>query len=109
MLPSARLLELAGQGFSHHWLGEIARTLERLPALAPESRVAAFVLRRVCSEMAGWMDAVAPIEADRHAAIEAAVAPRLRAALERLARFQSLEWADLAALIAAAEHARRNL
>ena len=109
MLPSARLLELARHAFSHDWLNQVQRTLEPLPPLAPELRVAVFVLRRVCADVAGWMDAVQPIEAARHDAVEAVLAALLRAALGRLARFQALGWDELAALIGAAERVRVTL
>jgi hypothetical protein len=108
MLPTERLLELAGATFSHDWLIEVSRVLEHLPILTPQARVSVFVMRRVCWEVAAWMDSVQPIDVPRHARLESELHPMLRQAVEHLARRSSsgLEWEILGQLVAASERAR---
>jgi hypothetical protein len=109
MLPSERLLDLAAEPFSYDWLRTLDSTLEALTATSPpspESRVAIFVARRVCMELAGFLDAIAPVDAVRHDAIAAGTKTCIVTVVSALARFKRCSWADLAALIAASREVR---
>jgi hypothetical protein len=108
MLASERLRKLLAEPFAFHWLGAVDKTLEDLPGLNPEQRVAIFVARRVCGELARFLESIEPIESDRHDRIAAAVQPVLAEVISLLAAFQPVSWATLADLIAASRKVRRH-
>ena len=105
-VPTEQLLAFLTKPFSRDLLSEMEKAASVLPPLSPNQRVATYVLRRVCTEAIGFMDAIQPIETARHDAIEKVLRPALENVVRGLAQGSEASWAELASLIRASEEAR---
>jgi hypothetical protein len=107
--PQESLRALIEEPFSSDLLSRIEATLARLALAAPASRVGCFVVRKVCIELNGFMEATEPTTPPKHDAIEAHILPPIRAILSCLETGVGPSWEALADLIAESLHVRTRL
>lgn len=69
-------------------------------------QIAIYVVTRLCAELEEYLDSIAPVSANKHAHVEAAVGTALQRLATRLLAGESLSDADLASAIGALQSLR---
>jgi hypothetical protein len=101
------LHSLSTAQFSRHWLSDVCKELDALPVKSAAFQVSLFAVRRICAELAGFMDGMQPISPTRHAQMEGIIDKPLRRALVDLDASREVSAPDLQTLIIAATNMKQ--
>jgi len=106
LLPVEQLRSCLAEPFSRDWLVRVVKAAADLPTASPNMRVAVYVLRSVCYEVACYMDAMEPVASTRHNQIESVLKPEVDSVIACLVGFREVGMERLASLIVASESIR---
>jgi hypothetical protein len=106
LIPSKQLRDLLKEPFSANKLALLERALSTFTPLSVGGTVAVYVIRKVCLDLCGHMEATEPVTSTRHAAIAGYVDEPIAVAIRSLVDKQDVPIEELHSVIKASETVR---